>query len=425
MHIDPLANFQEEVFANNNRLLHVAGGFPVGCVEIIFPVGSAHAHSDNGLIPGLPHFFEHMMFLRTQAHPNKNELERLIGLQAGKSNAHTYWYHTAYELDMPAASMEYGMNLLMERLRTPVFTEEDAELERGVVKNERDNRARFYPGSHPPSKYYFSEFLSDYSVSIEQRFGSDDDLAQMSPDLLAKAHQSLLARGGLTIVSVGNHNTEPLKAFLREISTAAPLLTLPETLAEFESPITWKDASYRTVPFDSVRMPTLETAWVFPGYLDYTERTKLSFVMRLLDNFVHGSFIEELRHNRGWMYGMDSHTDFRRGAANYGFSFPLQNEDQINFVREWMHEAIWGAVRDERLVLTEIERRKANFAYWYQTAGAVMEDAGGLLRTYERLYTAQDFFTTMDAMADASERERILTTYFTRSGFGEMAFLPE
>lgn len=425
MHIDPLANFHEEQFANNNRILHVAGDFPVGCVEVIFPVGSAHAHHDNGIVPGLPHFFEHMMFLRTEGHPAKNELEKLLGLKAGKSNAHTYWYHTAYELDMPAGEMEYGMNLLAERLRTPVFTEEDAEVERGVVKNERDNRARFYPGSHPASKYYFSEFLSDYSVSIEQRFGTDDDLAQMSPDLLAKAHRTLLARGGLTIVSVGDHSIEPLRTFLSGLTDQQPELQLPETLQEFESQIGWKDASYRALPFESVRMPTLEAAWVFPGYLDYAERNKLSFVMRLLDNFVHGSFIEELRHKRGWMYGMDSHTDFRRSAVTYGFSFPLQNEDQIHFVRDWMHEAIWGAVRDDSLVHTEIERRKANFAYWYQTAGAVMEDAGGLLRTYDKLYTAQDFFSIMDAMSDRNERERILSTYFSRSGFGEMAFLPE
>jgi zinc protease len=85
---------------------------------------------------GLAHLFEHLLFKGTTRHPD-GDFDRLIESAGGHNNAQTWFDFTAYQIDLPASSLELAVELESDRLANLVLAEDEVRSELEVVKNER------------------------------------------------------------------------------------------------------------------------------------------------------------------------------------------------------------------------------------------------------------------------------------------------
>lgn len=391
--------------------------FPITCFELLLPVGAGHAHSGNGFIGGSPHFLEHTQLLRTEKYPEAYSLDRLIGLRGGHSNGTTYPTSTHFEIDVPSPYAYFGYETLLERTFHPLFKEQDLISERTVVINERNAR-RFYPGRSEASRYYHTEFLNDAEYPLEQLFGSDADLETMDCLLLQKMQQQISFSRNIHVLAVGPNDLTELTKQLEEITTK------PTAFALSVEKVQWKDPTYRVLYYDTVAQPTLEVAWSYPR-LDYEEFRALSLLVSLLVNPTHGALHQRYREERGWTYGLDGYCQQRTHNTVIGLSFPVNDLDQVDYIRHELAEQIAKAVANPALVEAEVSRYLSSQVYNYQTSSDVIGGASYDLDTYGRIHSEDEWSSAVKRALDPDWLKYIASTYLDPSVMGAICFMPE
>jgi predicted Zn-dependent peptidase len=393
------------------------GEFPISCVEVILPLGSAHATSANGLLPGSPHFLEHTQLIRSANHPKAYQLDRELGLRAGHTNAATHSLVTNHWIDVPTAEHRFAMDALVERVFSPLFADDDLAVERGVVANERSQK-KFYPGKSKASRYYYAGFLSDIFFPLEQIFGTDEDLSAMDRPLLEAMHARASRNRKVQAIAVGNHD------FGYFLDRLAALPTAEEHLEPSIAPTTWGKRTFHKAFFDTVPQPRLETAWIHarPGFDDYRA---LCFFISLLVNSTQGPLHVEFREEKGWTYGLEGGCSLREGHIVLSLAFPVNTLEQVEYVRDCLVERIQAASADQVLVEAEIRRQLGNQIYAYQTAGSIASSASSDLIAWGKIHTEAQCDAAIRRMADPTYRKLLVDTYFAPEDMGSMAFLPE
>jgi predicted Zn-dependent peptidase len=414
-----MQEFTETTLPNGIKLCHFAADFPVSSFEILLPLGSAHAGVSGGSIPdGAPHFLEHLQMLRSDLFPEKGSLEKIIGLEGGYDNAHTYNEWTSYELTVPADAVSVTFPGLCDRVFRPFFKEIDFENQCNIIANEREHRRRFFPGSTPSGHYYNTEFMKDLPVSLERIFGSDETMATFTPELMEKIHREAAEAEGVTVYSAGSHSI----ALIEEVLSALPPRRHYQPPVHMD-PVIWVDPEYREKAFDNINQPSLDVAWIKPKGT-FKERMGIGFLLQLFFNTVHGHVYHMLRHERGWIYDLDWYFSERATEQLFGISFPLMDVKTIQQLRSelfvWMNEA----VHDQEAVEREIHRRFRRQVTWYETAQGSVEMEADLFRTEGRQVPYQEWRAAIESMEDLAYREDIFKRMLNKESYGEIAFLP-
>ncbi len=121
-------------FPNGLRaLLLKDAAAPVVAYQTWFRVGSRREKLGT---TGIAHLFEHLMFNETE-HLKPGELDRMIELRGGHTNAATWVDWTYYQNDLPASELELIIRLEADRMAHLVLHSPQLESEREVVMNER------------------------------------------------------------------------------------------------------------------------------------------------------------------------------------------------------------------------------------------------------------------------------------------------
>jgi zinc protease len=121
-----LANGMQVVLIPDHRA-------PVVTHMLWYRVGSADETPGKS---GLAHFFEHLMFKGTSDHP-EDAYVRLIGRAGGDLNAFTSYDYTAYYATVGRDSLELVMALEADRMMNLALSEEQVQVERQVIVEER------------------------------------------------------------------------------------------------------------------------------------------------------------------------------------------------------------------------------------------------------------------------------------------------
>ena len=407
--------FVETTLNNGIKVYTYEYDFPITSLEIILPIGAGHAHGN--FLPGSPHFLEHTIMIRSRAFPDAYQLDRALGLKGGHSNGLTYPGTTHYEMDVPATETNFAIESLFDRVFHPIFHEEDLTPERTVVINERNQR-KFYPGKSRASQYYYTEFLNDTFYPLEQIFGSDENLHAMSAPVLEQMHQQIISSNQIRAIAVGRNSFEELNRLLGSLPTHQTDFNLAI------SPSQWGKKDYHKTFFDTVSQPTLEVGWIHPR-ASYQEFRAISFILSVLINSTHGSLYQEFREEKGWTYGLDGYVSQRQYTSIFGLTFPVNTIQQVDYIRECLHDRIQAAISDQQLIDNEIARYLCNQVYNFQTADDIIGGASYDLMTYNQIHTEQESCESVESMTDLSWRQKIVDTYFQAKDMGSVCFMPE
>jgi zinc protease len=179
---------------------------PIVVCDLYYPVGSFDEPTG---LTGLAHFVEHMLFKGTERFP-KGEIDRLVQVAAGQSNAETCEDSTHYWFSFPADRWELALAIEADRMRGARFDPHEVEAERQVIGEERAREINSPQGRLDQNHLAVTYLRHPYRNPI---LGWPDDIARIKVDDLKAFYQTHYRPEGAVLVVVGD--LEPSAAFDR------------------------------------------------------------------------------------------------------------------------------------------------------------------------------------------------------------------
>ena len=157
---------------------------------------------------GIAHFLEHKMFEKEDGHV----LEKfpLIG---GSSNAFTSYTHTVYQVSGTEKFYD-NLNLLINFVENPYFTDKNVEKEKGIIKQE------LFMGKDNPYRVFAFEKLKNLFVNLgygREIVGEEKDIDSITKEDLYKCYNTFYNPGNMCLIIVTNEDEEKVIDFVKEI----------------------------------------------------------------------------------------------------------------------------------------------------------------------------------------------------------------
>src|SRR3989338_1162066 len=141
---------------NGLTLVYLPMDVEFNTIDYTLPFG--HLNNTGQFPGGTFHFLEHMCFHRSKLYPKKDSFEKFLASIGSKINAATSNNFTKYYLSVPSQEIEPALTGLLSHIFNPIIDENDINIERGIIKNERRSHLlfsyfsiSFLPGKKAPN----------------------------------------------------------------------------------------------------------------------------------------------------------------------------------------------------------------------------------------------------------------------------------
>lgn len=155
----------------------------------------------NKIPDGVAHFLEHKLF--EQEDSNALDLFSKIGMN---SNAYTSYDHTVYYFET-TKDVDKGIKTLINLVKTPYFTDENVEKEKGIINQE----ISMYDDD-PNWQGYMSilkGLYKNHPISIDIA-GTSSSISEIDKDVLYKCYNSFYNLNNMFFIVVGDVNPDQI-----------------------------------------------------------------------------------------------------------------------------------------------------------------------------------------------------------------------
>ena len=170
---------------------------PIVVCDLYYPVGSFDEPAGQ---TGLAHFVEHMLWKGTERFP-KGQIDRLVLLAGGQSNAETSEDSTHYWFAFPKERWELALAIEADRMRGARFDPAEVDVERRVIVEERARELNSPQGRLDQTHLALTYLRHPYRNPI---LGWPDDIARIGADDLRAFYQAHYRPDGAILVVVGD-----------------------------------------------------------------------------------------------------------------------------------------------------------------------------------------------------------------------------
>lgn len=198
-------NFKRKKLKNGLTLLFEKRNVPV--VSIIFAI---KAGSNNELMSekGISHFIEHLLYKGTQKRSARKIAED-IERNGGELNGFTGEEVTGYWCKMPSDKLKFGLDVLSDLIKNPLFDEKEIEKERKVIFEEMSMRKDNAP------VYVFDEIQKCLYGGIMKidTIGTKKTMGSMGRKQIIERFKQFYTANNLILCVVGNLDFEKIVTF--------------------------------------------------------------------------------------------------------------------------------------------------------------------------------------------------------------------
>jgi len=204
---------------------------PVAIQMIWYKVGAADEPAGQS---GIAHFLEHLMFRGTELH-GLGEFQRTVQLLGGSDNGFTSRDFTGYHQRVAADRLENVMELEADRMTGLLMTEEDVEIERQVVLEERNERTDSNPHALFSEQRNAALYLNHpYGIPV---IGWRHEIAELNREELFKFYRSHYVPNNATLVIAGDVEPDLVRELaVKHYGDLAPNPNLKERMRPQEPP---------------------------------------------------------------------------------------------------------------------------------------------------------------------------------------------
>ncbi len=175
---------------------------PIVVCDLYYPVGS---FDEPPGLTGMAHFVEHMLFKGTDRFP-KGEIDRLVLVAAGQSNAETGEDSTHYWFTLPSDRWELALAIEADRMSGARFDPHEVEIERQVIGEERARELNTPLGRLEETHLAVSYLRHPYRNPI---VGWPEDLARIDAETLQSFYGAHYRPEGAILVVAGDVEPQP------------------------------------------------------------------------------------------------------------------------------------------------------------------------------------------------------------------------
>jgi zinc protease len=170
---------------------------PIVVCDLFYPVGSFDEPPGQ---TGLAHFVEHMLFKGTEQFP-KGQIDRLVLLAGGQSNAETSEDSTHYWFAFPRERWELALAIEADRMHRARFDAGEVEVERRVIIEERARELNSPQGRLDQTHLALTYLRHPYRNPV---LGWPEDIARIGADDLEAFYQAHYRPDGAILIVVGD-----------------------------------------------------------------------------------------------------------------------------------------------------------------------------------------------------------------------------
>lgn len=320
------------------------------------PVGLRHETRQNN---GVAHFVEHLVFTGTAKWPEEQAVLDTIRRVGGYVNARTSYEDTVYYLHLKADDLELGLEWLAEVLFRPTLVEEKYEKERGVILQEKGGEfgrlGKLFEWLERKNLGYdvfwaVRRRLFPDSALLMPVIGTDESLRKVDYPTVVAFYRAHYVPNNMTLIAVGDLEVTPLRAAVeRHLGGFAASAALPET----------QPLEIDARPFD-VRLhgPSINDRgqMLIGGVLggsNHPDRYAWAVLSEILDN----ALTEEIRHQRGLVYGINAGVRLYR-EAGFMAIYTAADSDRFGEIQQVIEKHLQRAATGA-LTAEEIAQAKA------------------------------------------------------------------
>ena len=212
-------SIQRRQLTNGLRVvLNVDRSSPTVAICVTYDVGARNEQPGR---TGFAHLFEHMMFQGSR-NLEKGDHFTLITGHAGSLNGTTSSDRTNYFEALPSSSLELGLWLEADRMKTLAVNQENFENQRKVVQEEY--RMRVSNAPYAVGRLELQELVfKGYFAYAHPAIGSMEDLDHAKLEWIRKFHQSYYAPNNAVLTVAGDFDTDfAMNVIQRSFGDAEP-----------------------------------------------------------------------------------------------------------------------------------------------------------------------------------------------------------
>jgi len=253
--------FQRHTLDNGLRvILHRDARLPLVTVNLWYHVGSKNERPGR---TGFAHLFEHMLFQGSE-HVATNDHFRIVQQVGGVANGSTWYDRTNYYETVPSHHLETALWLESDRMGyfLPALTQENLDMQRDVVMNERRQRIENMPYGMAGERLHELLYPPDHPYHWPV-IGYMEDIAAATLDEVRTFFRTYYTPNNAVLSVVGD--VDPEEAFAKverwfgEIPAGPPV---PPVVV----PAVPLGGERREVRQDDVRLPRIYLGFRAPAY---------------------------------------------------------------------------------------------------------------------------------------------------------------
>jgi zinc protease len=202
---------------------------PIVVCDLYYSVGSFDEPPGR---TGLAHFVEHMLFKGTERFP-KGQIDRLVVLAGGQSNAETSEDSTHYWFAFPSDRWELALAIEADRMRGAIFEPAEIELERRVIAEERARELNSPQGRLDQTHLALTYIRHPYRNPI---LGWPEDIVAITVDDLKSFYEVHYTPDQAVLVVVGDVEPEAAMDLIASHFADVPTGKTPRPRPTFTEP---------------------------------------------------------------------------------------------------------------------------------------------------------------------------------------------
>jgi predicted Zn-dependent peptidase len=409
--------FKENRLDNGITVYSYPMNVPFASITLCVPFGDTNNTAK--ILSGSAHFLEHMILSRSELYPDSKSFIKTVKHKSGNIMAMTGNFNTIFDLEVRADLFCELLKGLVSHVFHPIFRQDDLELERGIVCNERKMVERWFPGSDELENYLSTDWKYNVPCNLKQKLGCDSDIADITLDYLDSLHKRYSELNSFVFIG-GNFDLDSVC----EIITDGNVEAKCEKLEEKYDKARWVNKEYHEKSFDDISRFNLFLGG-FRHSVDLRTSFCVNFIGKLLADPVTGILYEWLREEKGWVYNIGFYFNTNKMESVWELDIPLNNLKQVEFVRKEIDNKIIGVIQDKKKVSEGIERYKSASVFNYQTLDSIIREAAGSLFIHGRIVSETESLELLDSCKDPQFLLYVYENYFSPHVRGEFLAKPQ
>jgi len=388
---------------------------PLVALQLWVEAGAADEAPDE---VGLAHLLEHILF-RGSSEEGKGKLAGEVEKLGGRINGFTSHDRTVYHLVVPASQVQSGLGILARLMHLPSLGEQELRNEIQVVLEEW-RQAQDNPRTRVGRELFKMAYRNHpYGRPI---IGTPDTLGGMTWERVSRFHARWYSAANMTLVVVGNVESEQTKKNLAQLFADLPERSPPTRNRALEPPQAEPRIAVVRAP---VRQSHLVIGFPMPRAAN-PETPAVDFLAFILGRGESSRLAQKVKIAEGYVNSISASTFTPKDPGLFLIEAQLETVKSLGALKATLKEVF--RLREEPVSPSELSRAHVNFERTFVETKETVQGEADRLGRFQALYGNPNYeksYLETIRKLDARKLQEVTQTFFRADRLSVSLLVPE